>query len=466
MTSPPQVHVIVRLLVIVLAGLAVPSAARASTDAVLFPLFLATGPSIVSYGEYARVDDQVIFSMVVGGSAEHPRLHPVSLPANLVDWPRTERHAASARYQRYTQTRGEEDFLRLSNDVAAVLNQVLLTKDRTRAMEIARQARATLAGWPREHFGYRQHDVREIVAVVDAAISGLSAESGVRSFELDLVAMAPVVELEPMVGMPSAREQIDQAFHVAALVTRAPERVALLQSALLLLHEAGPSIPSADAAALRRTAETQIRFETALDARYNQLVRRLMSRATRAAAGARVGDVERVLDRIPDEDARLGRRRPEVVQALRASVRAQLEAARRLRLLRDQWNVRRSLYREYQRAAGTQVRQLVKLQPALDAIRRLEGPAPESLLALQARLRGGVARLERVHPPTDLRAAHDLLIGAWRFAESAASSRYEAVKAGNLNTAWEASSAAAGALLLLTRAQQEIRTLLEPPQLP
>jgi len=43
------------------------------------------------------------------------------------------------------------------------------------------------------------------------------------------------------------------------------------------------------------------------------------------------------------------------------------------------------------------------------------------------------------------------------------SGRYEAARAANVTGAWEASSSAAGALLLLSRAQQELRTLLEPP---
>ena len=60
---------------------------------------------------------------------------------------------------------------------------------------------------------------------------------------------------------------------------------------------------------------------------------------------------------------------------------------------------------------------------------------------------------------------HDLVAGAWRFAENAVDARFRAIQSGDIPIAWEASSAAAGALLLLSRAQQEIRTLLEPPQL-
>jgi hypothetical protein len=73
--------------------------------------------------------------------------------------------------------------------------------------------------------------------------------------------------------------------------------------------------------------------------------------------------------------------------------------------------------------------------------------------------------LDRIRPPIDLEAAHGMLVSAWRFAESAVKGRYEAARAGNVTAAWEASSAAAGSLLLLSRVQQEIRELLEPPRL-
>jgi hypothetical protein len=383
----------------------------------------------------------------------------------MVDWPRTDRHAASARYQRYAATRGEDDFLRLNNDVAAVLNEILLTKDRARALQIAERARATLAGWPREHYGYRQQDVQEIVAVLDEAISRLRAP-GVPSFNVTLVAMTPEIELEPHVPVPGIREQLDQIFRMAALTDRASERVSLWQSAVALLGEAGTSIPARDIAALRQRAQRQIREEHAVDARYTQLARRLMTQATRGAARASIGDVQRVLDRITREDSRLGRRRPDVVQSLLASVQGQLDAARRLRLLRDQWTIRRSLYRGYQRAVGSQLLQLVKSQPSLEAIRRLEGPSPNALMAMRARLSGGAERLNRMSVPGELRATHDLLVGSWRFAESALNGRFDAIQTANVTTAWEASSAAAGSLMLLSRVQQEIRALLEPPQLP
>jgi hypothetical protein len=439
--------------------------AQAATDATLFRLFLTDGSSIVSFGEFARVADQVILSMPVGGPLDQPRLQVVTVPVSAVDWLRTDRYAVSARYQQYADSRGEEDFARLTNDVARVLNEIALSTDRSRALAYAQQARQALLEWPRAHYGYRQRDVREIVTLLDESVSDLRAALGISSFDIALLADPLTEPLEPLRGMPGVREQIDQVFRVAALAQRPAERVALLQSAVLMLAEAGDAIPAAEAEALRRSAAGAIREEQQIDAGYDVLSRRLVGSAARAASRASIRDVERVLEQIPREDERLGRRRPDAVQALRASVQEQLEAARRLRLLRDQWTIRRSLYRDYQRSVGSQLLQLVKSQPALDSIRRLEGPAPGALVSLRARLAGGAERLSRVQTPADLRSTHDLLVGAWRFAENALNGRYDAIQSGNLDVAREASSAAAGSLLLLARAQQQLRTLLEPPRL-
>jgi hypothetical protein len=153
------------------------------------------------------------------------------------------------------------------------------------------------------------------------------------------------------------------------------------------------------------------------------------------------------------------------VQALRAQLEAQLESARHLRLLIDQWTVRRALYRQYERTIASQVLQLVNVEPSLEAIRKLEGPAPDRLVSLRSKLSGGAERLQRLTIPDVLRSTHELIISSWRFAEQAVNTRFAAIASGNVSTAWEASSAAAGALMMLSRAQQEIRKLVEPPRL-
>lgn len=451
------------LLVIgLVAAFAIPNA-FAAADATLLRLYLSDGTALVSYGEFARLDDRVVFSMPVGGTADQPRIQVVSIPARAVDWARTDRYVASARYQQYASTRGEEDFARLSEEVARVLNEVALATEPYRALQIAEQARKTLAEWPQAHYGYRQRDVREIVGLLDEAISDLRASAGVGAFDLTLVATSPDVPLEPVLGMPQPAEIVTQLLAVSRLAGRSSERVSLLQSALFVLDEAAAVIP--DVERLRAGIAAQIRQEHRIDEQYAKLSKRWLEAAARASSAARVRDLEAVLQRIARDDRKLGGRRPDVIQALNASVGAHLDSARRLRLLRDQWMVRRATYREYERSVASNILQLVKSQPALDAIKRLDGPPPSSLSTLRSRLQGGAERLQRITVAEEVRAAHDLLVGAWQFAETAVRTRQDAVGSGDMSAAWRASSAAAGALMMLSRLQGELRSFLEVPQL-
>ena len=66
-------------------------------------------------------------------------------------------------------------------------------------------------------------------------------------------------------------------------------------------------------------------------------------------------------------------------------------------------------------------------------------------------------------PPVELQPAHELLAAAFQMARRAATGRRNAVSSGNMTLAWEASSAAAGALMLLERAAQELDRLTTPP---
>jgi hypothetical protein len=452
-------------LLIVLVCLAVPGLASAGSDVTLFRLFLLDGKVLVTYGEYVRLEDNVMFSMPVGGPAGEPRLQVATLRSALVDWNKTERYAASARYQRYAETLGEEDFLRLSNDVAAALNNIALSTDRQQALTLAERVRQMVAAWPKSHYGYRHNDVREIVSVLDQAISTLRAAAGLNPFELSFVAMAGPPEIEPMLSMPNSRQQLDQILHLATLSTAASDRMALLQAALVMLREVGPELPAPDRTALRKTTERQIRDELNADKRYGDLSRRVMDEATRAAQRADGSAVEKLLSRLPQEDSKLGQKRPQVVEALNTSVQGRLTDARRLRLLRDQWTLRLATYRQYQRSVGSSLLLLAKSTPSLEAIRKLEGPKPDQLVSLRSQLSGGAERLQRMRTPEYLRDVHERLIGAWRFAENAAKARFNAISAADSAAAWEASSSAAGALMMLTRVQQDLQSLLEPPRL-
>ena len=111
------------------------AASARADDATTFRVFLTDGTSLVSYGEFARVGDRVVFSMPTAAAAD-PQLKLVDLAANLVDWDRTTRYAASARATHYIQTQGDNDYTALSNQVAQSLNEVAITTDPAKRLAI------------------------------------------------------------------------------------------------------------------------------------------------------------------------------------------------------------------------------------------------------------------------------------------------------------------------------------------
>ena len=320
----------------------------------------------------------------------------------------------------------------------------------------------TVAAWPQTHFGYRQNDIREIVSLLDQAISSLRAVGSGNPFELSLVAMAGPPDLEPVLGMPNVKEQIDQMMRLASSATAPTERMALLQGALALVTEAAlRGCRQQTPTNYRTEVERAIREEVAVDKRYSDLSRRSLDQADRAAQRADSSAIERIVTRVRDEDTKLGQKRPQTVEALNTSLQSKLADSRRLRLLRDQWVLRRDTYRQYQSSVGSSMLLLVKSTASLRAIRTLDGPDPAQLVLLKSQLSGGADRLERMRTPEYLRDVHERLVGAWRFAENAVRARFDAVSRADSTAAWEASSSAAGALMMLARVQQDLTNLLD-----
>ena len=87
-------------------------------------------------------------------------------------------------------------------------------------------------------------------------------------------------------------------------------------------------------------------------------------------------------------------------------------------------------------------------------------------MPLAARVTDAWRELKAVRPPVEAEAVHNLLVSALQLAIRAASSRQHGDHDGaDMNTAWEASAAAAGALLMFERAQEDLRKLTTPPGL-
>jgi len=466
MKSAPRPRRRLGWVVLVLAALlALPAPAAGADDATLLRVFLKDGSSLVSFGEPAHVGDRVIFSMPTAASP-NPPLHLINLPADRVDWDRTDRYSTSARASHYLAGRAELDYAELSNGMAEALNEVTLTTDPARRLQIVEQARRTLAAWPESHYNFRLAEVRQMLAMLDEAIADLRASTGERRFDLSLSAsVEPLTIAEPLLPPPSPKEAIEAVLSAARAVDSSVERTSLLTTALVGLDRDKAALPADWVATTRATITEAMNVDVRLDQSYEALSTSTMAAADRRAKVADVRGLVRLLEQIHVRDDALGGKRPETVTALVAAVEEKLDAARRLQLARDRWAMQQPKFRKYDVSMSVPMDLFAQLKPSLENIKALAGSSPGNLTFIE-RISARILKLSAaIVPPDEFVAAHALLVSAVQLATQAAQVRREATLAGNMARAWDASSAAAGALMLGARAQTDIQALLRPPQL-
>jgi hypothetical protein len=445
-------------------ALAFAAVAHAQSSTQLYRVFLTDGSALASFGEWARVQDRVVFSMPLTPGAGPADLHLVSLPVDRIDLARTEKYADAVRAANYAATRGEADFAHLSSTVAHTLNQVALIPDPRQRLAAAEQARRALSDWPGNHYGYRAAEVRDIIGVLDEVISGLRASAGGSSgFELALSTNTQIPPSEPLMAVPTDQEIVEHLMTAARLVDTPAEKVSLLHSVVALIDRTVGNLPEAIATALRSTAIGEIAEEQRIDGLYANLRATTLAEAAHYAESADVRGLERLRQQVREHDARLGSRRPAHVAGVMATLEAHLDAAQRLRLAHDQWLLAESSMREYRRIAMPFMQAMINRASYLDDIKLLAGPEPQRLRPLARDLDRNARRLALVTPPPQLANVHAALRSAYTLAENAVQLRRDAVEAADVELARQASAAAAGALMLLERARADLRAALEPP---
>ena len=453
--------------VLILVAIALLSVSARADETSLLRVFLLDGTTLTSYGEYARVGERIVFSMPLGAAADGtPRLQLVSLPERGVDWSRTEAYRDTARSAQYAAAQGESDFALMTGDVARVLNEIALTKDPAHRLRLAEQARAQLAEWPARHYGYRARDVREIAALLDETISQLRAAAGGNQVDVSFVANIEPPAPVRLLPAPTEAEVVAQALSVAELADVPADRIAMLRSTVAFIDASPRADSDAGLKRARDFAEARLDRELEADRQYTGLARSLTAQAAAYAGRADVRGVQRVIARVDRLDVQLGRRRPADVGSLIAALRAQLDSARRLRLARDRWRLRVAAYRSYSRFVKSPLAQLDLMQPGLQDIKTLAGPEAVALTRLTERATRATRELHGVIPPPDLAPIHALLQSACQMAAAAAETRFKAIASGNMTIAWNASAAAAGSLMMLTRARDELDRYLAPPRQP
>jgi hypothetical protein len=445
---------VIRALLVAAAVAACPTTISAET--LLYRVFLTDGSVLVSFGEFARVADRVIVSIPVGEGTAGPDLQPVSISETMVDWEKTDRYRDAVRARRYGETRGEDDFAMLSGRVVEALNQVALTPEPERRLAMAEEARRNLLQWSDQNYGYRAADIVQLSKLFDEVISDLRAAAGRSGFDVSLVATTmppPHMELLPD---PTYRDTLEQAFVVAGLAPEPAERMSLLRSLQRALKDSA-DVEWATSLATR-TSEALV-VEERVEQSYRELAAASMAAANRSAQRADVRGLQAIVQRALSADDRLGRRRPQEMTGLLAFLDARLDEARRLRLARDAWALREPMFAAYRRDIAPAVDYLRRSKGWLDDIRDLAGPDPLSISRLEQRAVMGRQALGRVKTPPELEPVQSLLNAAFQMARRAATARRTAISSNDMTQAWEASSAASGALMMLDRAYLELDRL-------
>jgi hypothetical protein len=434
-----------------------------------FRLFLLDGQILSTVGEFTRVDDLVMLQVPLGapGAGGVPEPRTVTIAASAVDWARTDAYRESLRRAQFEQAGGERAYAAFTEEVAATLRDVALLPDPLERIRRLEAARVQLAQWPAAHHGYRADEVAQTLSVVDDLINGMRAAAGQQAFTLALTAASPTPAPAPAATLlppPSLHEMITQALGLAPRVSDASERMLLLQSAEALLA----SMPEADrrwARSTRSQVRRQIKQEASVTSKYGRLRSWMLERTTRLLAIADVRGLMRVREDVLSRDTQLGHQRPDEVASLLATLDTRLETARRHRLLLERWTERRAVIEAYATTVTPHLVPSAALPRALEDIKALSGPEPGLLAQAEvqlASLRGD----RRQSVPDEARTVQQVWTSAQQLATRALQARRSAVRSGDLQQAWDASAAAAGALMLIKQLRTDLPALVRPPALP
>jgi hypothetical protein len=432
------------------------AAAREIADDAAYRVFLKDGQALPSYGEATVVGDRVVFNLRIAAGAP-PVLQLIGLPAAAVDTARTARYAEAVRAARYAVTDGDKDYTAMSGEVARALTQLAGVADLSERERLASLARTRLLDWSRAHYSYRAGDIAQLADLFDGVIANARVAAGDARLSLNIVAAPRPPPHEPILAPPGLRESIALALGAAKAADDAGDRLAILRAAV---EAAGGDVESGAAAARALDEEVQA------GAAYAAFAANVRGRAAEAASRADTAGIDALRAEAAARDAELGRRRPAEMAALSADLAAALERARTYRLALDHYAYVKPALLAYERRVRPALSALDGLAPVLTAIRDMRTLAFARVESAHARLVRAAAALHGVHSPEELTGVHATLSSAVDLAIEACARRREAVIGNRIDVSRQASSAAAGALLLVDAARRDLDNGLFPPKAP
>ena len=447
---------VVALLVAVVT-LVTPARAQLLEPRATHRVFLKDGQALPAYGESVVVDGRVVFTLLVSGTAGRNAMQLMSVPESSVDVERTSRYAESMRAALYAATRGESDYAAVTQEVQRALDQLKAIEDPRKRLQTAEEARRRLLTWSDEHYRYRARDIRELSALFDEVIAELRVAAGETEISLDLRAGPVDPVYERVVAPPGLRESIALALTAAKATDSAEDRVAVLRSVASLLERE----PGEDD--LRTSVRTELDAEIAAEREYSTLGTEAVAAADAAMRRGDIRAFATVRSAVESRDRALGRRRPQQIAAILSAIETKLESAREYRLHLEHYAaVRRDLL-AYERRIRPALATVDGLKSVLAFIREMKSMAFERLEAADKRFQTTAGALAEVSPPPDLAQVHATLLSAVHMAVQATSRRRLAVAAISMPLAREASTAAAGAELLIAQTRELLIKRLFPP---
>jgi hypothetical protein len=423
-----------------------------------FRVFLSDGRALPAYGESAVVADRVVFSLLVGGGTVPIAIQLVTLPASSVDLGRTARYAKAVRAAYFAATTGEAEYQALTSQIASTLDILPAISDAALRLQLAEEARERLMMWSTDHYDYHGPEVRQFLAQFDDVIGRLRGGTGDARLTMDLVSGATEGTHEVVMPPPTLRESIEAALATAALADDLTTREAVLRAVVDTL---GGELLEADLAA---DARRRLNDELDADRAYGDLSTELLTRAETARRRGDVSAVESLMGELARRDLALGSRRPQAVQALADALSARLAVTRAFRASLDRYAKEKPQLLAYERRVRPVLFGLEGLRPELQAIRDGQQAGYDTTMRTLARLSAFEKTLTALPVPSDLFAVHAALRSVIGLAREACVRHGQVLIAPRSATSADASAAAAGAVLLLIQAHQDLLTRLFPPK--
>ena len=223
-----------------------------------------------------------------------------------------------------------------------------------------------------------------------------------------------------------------------------------------LIDRAMAMMPGEWASRMRRVVSGDLDREQRTEQAYNDLRTRTLEEANRLAARGRAADLEKLRDKVKEEDRRLGGQRPGDIAALLATIDLEATAAIAAREARQEYEKRAPVYRKYRRSTNGAFKVFTDAAVALEQV-QVDDRAARCRRSVRSPSgwRRRAAAFRKCKPPEELASAHAIIGSAWELAQNAFRLRVEAVSANNIDIAQRASSAAAGALMLYQRARAD-----------